>query len=64
MTLKNDNANRIIEIGQISADIQQVKVVRSATRLKNLLGVNTPKTKENVIKLHRMIDLSMEYGQQ
>ena len=34
--LKNKNAKRIIEIGQISADIHQVKVMRFATRLKNV----------------------------
>ena len=40
--LKNTNAKRIIEIRQISADIQQVKVMRSATRLKNLHRLKTP----------------------
>ena len=44
--LKNNNAKIIIEIRQISADIQQVKVMRLATRLENLHILKNPKTKE------------------
>ena len=55
-TLKNNNAKRIIEIGKISDNTQQVKVMRFATRLKNLHRLKIPKRRKNVTKLHRMID--------
>ena len=48
VTLKNNYAKRIIEIGQISAERQHVKVMKYPTWLEKLHRLKTPKTKEFV----------------